>query len=67
MAFRATKQKVLNRGIPPDSFLQELIAWAEQRPTKSSPPTRMQTFIPTSSRYLALGRGFRIVAPPCWK
>ncbi|MGT2503561.1 hypothetical protein ACVOMS_27660 [Bradyrhizobium guangxiense] len=27
MAFRATKQKVLNRGIPPDSFLDELIAW----------------------------------------
>jgi hypothetical protein len=24
MAFRATKQKVLNQGIPPDSFLNEL-------------------------------------------
>ena len=27
MAFRATKQKVHNRGIPPDSFLDELITW----------------------------------------
>jgi hypothetical protein len=27
MAFRPTKQKVLNRGIPTDSFLNELIAW----------------------------------------
>ncbi len=27
MAFHATKQRVLNRGIPPEGFLQELIAW----------------------------------------
>lgn len=32
MAFRATKQKVLNRGIPPDSFLNELIAWGRAAP-----------------------------------
>ncbi len=32
MAFRATKQKVLNRGIPPDSFLNELVAWGRSAP-----------------------------------
>lgn len=32
MAFRATKQKVLNRGIPPDAFLNELIAWGRTAP-----------------------------------
>ncbi len=32
MTYRATKQKVLNRGIPPDSFLNELIAWGRMAP-----------------------------------
>jgi hypothetical protein len=27
VTFRATKQKVLNRGVPPDSFLNELVSW----------------------------------------
>ncbi|HEY3705481.1 MAG TPA: hypothetical protein VGL22_10500 [Terracidiphilus sp.] len=27
MAYTATKQHVLNRGVPPDSFLDELVAW----------------------------------------
>ncbi len=27
MAFQATKQKVLNRGIPPDQFLTEMVTW----------------------------------------
>jgi len=27
MAFQATKQEVANRGVPPDSFLNELVAW----------------------------------------
>lgn len=30
--FKATKQHVLNRGAPPDSFLEELIAWAKSAP-----------------------------------
>lgn len=38
MAFRATKQKVLNRGIPPDSFLQELIAWGRTAPDEIFAP-----------------------------
>lgn len=29
MAFHATKAKVFNRGIPPDSFLQELVQWGK--------------------------------------
>jgi len=32
MAFHATKQKVLNRGIPPDGFLAELVAWGRSAP-----------------------------------
>lgn len=30
--FKATKQKVLNRGVPPDSFLMELVDWARTAP-----------------------------------
>lgn len=29
MAYVATKHRVLNRGIPPDSFLDELVAWGK--------------------------------------
>src|ERR1700704_2386354 len=32
MAFHATKQEVLNRGVPPDSFLNELVAWGRTAP-----------------------------------
>ena len=32
MAFHATKQKVHNRGVPPDSFLNELVAWGRTAP-----------------------------------
>ena len=32
MAFQAAKQRVLNRGVPPDSFLNELIAWGRAAP-----------------------------------
>lgn len=32
MSYIATKQKVKNRGIPPNSFLEELIAWGKTAP-----------------------------------
>ncbi|MBL6458697.1 hypothetical protein JMJ55_25505 [Belnapia sp. T6] len=32
MVFRASKQKVLNRGVPPDSFLNELATWGKMAP-----------------------------------
>lgn len=32
MSYSATKAAVLNRGVPPDSFLDELIAWAKTAP-----------------------------------
>ena len=32
MAFHATKQKVLNRGVPPDSFLEQLVDWGKVAP-----------------------------------
>jgi hypothetical protein len=38
MAFHATKQKVLNRGVPPDSFLNELVAWGRTAPDEIFAP-----------------------------
>ena len=32
MVFHATKQRVLNRGVPPDSFLDELVSWGSRAP-----------------------------------
>ena len=32
MAYHATKQRVLNRGVPPDNFLDELVAWGRSAP-----------------------------------
>lgn len=32
MSFAATKQNVANRGIPPDDFLDQLVAWGKQAP-----------------------------------
>lgn len=36
--FQATKQKVLNRGIPPDSFLLELVDWGRTAPAEIFAP-----------------------------
>src|SRR5690242_6114733 len=38
MTFSATKAKVLNRGVPPDSFLQQLIEWAREAPSEILEP-----------------------------
>jgi L,D-transpeptidase catalytic domain/Rv2525c-like, glycoside hydrolase-like domain len=38
MAVRPTKQKVLNRGVPPDSFLNELVAWGTTAPDEIFAP-----------------------------
>lgn len=32
MTFRETKRKVLNRGIAPDAFLEEMVEWAQSAP-----------------------------------
>jgi len=32
MTFQATKQQVFNRGVPPNSFLSELVAWGRTAP-----------------------------------
>ena len=32
MAYKATKQRVFNRGVPPDSFLDQLVAWGKTAP-----------------------------------
>lgn len=40
MSFRATKQRVLNRGVPPNSFLEELIAWGRTAPDEIFAPNQ---------------------------
>ncbi|WP_287739607.1 hypothetical protein [Microcystis sp. M179S2] len=36
--FIACKEQVFNRGVPPDSFLNELIDWAKQAPDEIFTP-----------------------------
>jgi len=67
MAFQATKQRVLNRGIPPDSFLNELVSWGRIAPDDIFAPTHTRTSMQTSSVCLVLGRASRIVVPSWWK
>src|SRR5258707_14478437 len=38
MDFHATKQRVLNRGVPPDGFLNELVAWGRMAPDEIFAP-----------------------------
>jgi hypothetical protein len=38
MSYKATKQHVANRGVPPDSFLNELVAWAKGAPDEIFAP-----------------------------
>lgn len=38
MTFRETKQKVFNRGVPPDEFLAELVNWARSAPDEIFEP-----------------------------
>lgn len=38
MAYIATKHKVSNRGVPPDSFLDELVAWGKTAPDEIFAP-----------------------------
>ena len=38
MSYTATKQKVANRGVPPDSFLDERVAWGRQAPDEIFAP-----------------------------
>jgi hypothetical protein len=38
MTFQTTKQKVSNRGVPPDSFLDELVAWGRTAPDEIFAP-----------------------------
>jgi hypothetical protein len=34
MSYAATKQRVANRGVPPDNFLDELVAWGRKAPNE---------------------------------
>ena len=38
LTFVATKQRVANRGVPLDSFLDERVAWDRQAPDRISVP-----------------------------
>jgi len=52
MTFKATKAKVYNRGVAPDSFLTELVAWAKQSPdaifAPNDEPVEIYTVIKSS-------------------
>jgi hypothetical protein len=57
MAFRATKQKVLNRGVPPDSFLNELIAWGGTAPDELFAPNENADVYSSVVEVLGPGQG----------
>ncbi len=38
MAFHATKHEVFNRGVPPDSFLDQLVDWGKEAPDEIFAP-----------------------------
>ena len=38
MAYNATKHPVHNRGVPPDNFLNELVAWGKVAPDEIFAP-----------------------------
>jgi hypothetical protein len=53
MSYTATKQRVANRGVPPDDFLDQLVDWGKQAPDEIfSPNDRSDVY---SSVFSALG------------
>ena len=67
MAFHATKQKVLNRGIPPDSFLTELVAWGRTASDDIFAPNSSLMFTEASSQCWVPGRTSGIDGRQCWR
>ena len=67
MVYNSTKQRVSNRGVPSDDFLDQLVAWGRTAPEDIFLPTPPQTFIRMSSESSGLGRVLAIAAPSCWK
>jgi hypothetical protein len=53
MAYTATKQQVFNRGVPPDEFLDELVAWGKTAPDEIFEPNDVSDIY--SSIYNTLG------------
>jgi hypothetical protein len=41
MTFNATRQHVLNRGTPPESFLEELVVWGKSAPDEIFAPNNL--------------------------
>lgn len=54
MAYHATKRRVHNRGIPPDSFLDQLVAWGRIAPD--------DIFVPNSAKDV-YSNIFRVLGP----
>jgi len=38
MGYIATKQHIANSGVPPDDFLDQLVAWGKQEPGETFAP-----------------------------
>src|SRR5262245_40487373 len=53
MPYIATKQRVHNRGVPPDSFLDQLVTWGKTAPDEIFAPNAISDIY--SSVYSALG------------
>src|SRR5580693_1899343 len=53
MAYVAAKQRVANRGVPPDSFLDELVAWGKTAPDEIFAPNSFKDIY--SSVFSTLG------------
>jgi hypothetical protein len=64
MAYKATKQRVSNRGIPPDSFLDELVAWGKTAPDDIFAPNSAHDIYSNVAGSLGpwLGAGYRRAA-----
>ena len=54
MAYNATKQRVHNRGVPPDDFLDQLVAWGKTAAD--------EIFVPNAARDI-YSNVFRVLGP----
>ena len=59
MAYKATKQHVYNRGVPPDHFLDELVAWGKIAPDEIFAPNSANDIYSNVLRVLGPWQGIR--------
>lgn len=57
MTYHATKQRVHNRGVPPGSFLDQLVAWGKTAPAQIFGPNSARDIYSNVSRVLGPWQG----------